>query len=242
MTGQVDVNVNFGQASPSLALHRGGRPFSAGSRDDRPLRNQEARQLPPEAQGSLRHRRVAVRRPRRQHQHHAAHPAEHGRRGDPSRAQPLGGGNRDRRPAGRRAGHRGVELPGRARRVLQVHARPLARTGRCRHPRVRRRRRRDRRRRDQGTARLRRGAHLLAGRRPEDGPRRNDRADGGRVRPRPRQGGADVARCTEGQGRDQALARAGATDHRARTERRRREAASRRCTSRPTRRRCRCWA
>ena len=34
--------------------------------------------------------------------------------------------------AGRRAGHRGVELPGRARRVLQVHARPAARTRRRR--------------------------------------------------------------------------------------------------------------
>ena len=48
----------------------------------------------------------------------------------------------------------------------------LRERGGAEHPRVRRRRRRDRSRGDQGTARLRRGAHLLAGRRPEDGPRR----------------------------------------------------------------------
>ena len=42
------------------------------------------------------------------------------------------------------------------------------------HPGVRRRRRRDRRRRDRGTAGLRRGAHLLARGRPEDGPAGHD--------------------------------------------------------------------
>ena len=67
---------------------------------------------------------VAVRRPRRGDQHHAAHPAGHGRRGDPPRPQPLGRRSRHRRAAGRRAGHRHQHLPGRPRRVLQVHGRP----------------------------------------------------------------------------------------------------------------------
>jgi hypothetical protein len=56
-------------------------------------------------------------------------------------------------------------LPGRPRRVLQVHDRPAARERRREHQGVRRRRRRDRAGRDQGTARLRRDPHLQ----PEDG-------------------------------------------------------------------------
>ena len=78
--------------------------------------------------------------------------------------------------------------------------------------------------RDQGTARLRRRAHLLAGGRSEDGPRGNDRPDGRGVRSRPRQGRSGRAGCPERKGRYEALAFAGAADHRARTQRDRSEA------------------
>ncbi len=145
--------------------------------DDRPVRSQAPRRLPPRAQGALRHRRLAVRRPRRVDQHHAAHPPGHGRGGHPPRPQPLGGRDRHRGAAGRRAGHRDQQLPGRARRVLQVHDRPAQGTRRRAHQGVRRRRRRDRGQRDQGAARLRRGAHLLARGRAEARPAGNDRLD-----------------------------------------------------------------
>jgi methylmalonyl-CoA mutase len=77
----------------------------------------------------------------------------------------VGRGDRQLRAAGRRARHRDLVLPGRARRVLQVHDRPAARARRP-HQGVRRRRRRDRARRDQelhdyGVARI---------FSPEDGP------------------------------------------------------------------------
>ena len=78
----------------------------------------------PHPQGALRHRRAPVRRPRRRDQHHAAHPAGHGRRGDPPRPQPLGRRDRQGGAAGGRAGHRDQLVPGRPRRVLQVHGRP----------------------------------------------------------------------------------------------------------------------
>ncbi len=161
-------------------------PAPARSAHDRPVRSQAPRRLPPRAQGALRHRRLAVRRPRRVDQHHAAHPPGHGRGGHPPRPQPLGGRDRHRGAAGRRAGHRDEQLPGRARRVLQVHDRPAEGTRRREHQGLRRRRRRDRAERDQGTARLRRGAHLLARGRAEDRLAGNDRADCRPKRPGPR--------------------------------------------------------
>jgi hypothetical protein len=52
--------------------------------------------LQAQEQGAFRHRRFAVRRPRRLDQHHAAHPAVDRRRGHPPRPQPLGAGDRQR--------------------------------------------------------------------------------------------------------------------------------------------------
>ena len=174
-----------------------------------------AGRLPPEAQGALRHRGEPVRRPRRRDQHHAAHPAGHGCGGHPPRPQPLGRRGGDRGAAGRRAGHRDQQLPGRPRRVLQVHDRPAARAWRRAHPGVRRRRRRDRAERDRRAAGPRRGAHLQPGRRPAHGPAGDDRRDGDAVRRGP------VAACTEGARRDPRPGRTGtacarAADHRAR--------------------------
>ena len=155
-----------------------------------------AARLQARAQGALRDGREPVRRPRRVDQHHAAHPAGVGLRGDPPRPQPVGRGDRQLRAAGRRAGHRDLVLPGRPRRVLQVHDRPAARARRRPREGVRRRRRRDRAGGDQGTARLRRRAHLLAGRRAEAGPAGHDQRDRRGLRRRSRAGAADLARGT----------------------------------------------
>ena len=69
-------------------------PSPERSRDnagDRPVRRvPNPRRISSDAQGALRHRRLALRRPRRRDQHHAAHPAGHGRGGHPSWAQPIG--------------------------------------------------------------------------------------------------------------------------------------------------------
>ena len=147
-----------------------------------------AARLQAASQGALRHGGEPVRRPRRVDQHHAAHPAGVGLRGDPPRPQPLGRGDRQLRAAGRRARHRDLVVPGRARRVLQVHARPAARARRRPHQGVRRRRRRDRAGRDRGAARLRRHAHLLARGRPAARPAGHDQRDRRGVRRRPRDG------------------------------------------------------
>ncbi len=85
------------------------------------------------------------------------------------------------------------------------------------HQGVRRRRRRDRSGRDQGAARLRRRAHLLAGGRPAARPRRDDQRDRRGVRRRPRArpaAGRDRARHRHARG---AHARACPDDHRARS-------------------------
>ena len=66
------------------------------------------------------------------------------------------GRDRHRRAAGRRAGHRHHLLPGRPRRVLQVHDRPAEAPAAARTSGLRRRRRRDRAGRDPRTAGLRR--------------------------------------------------------------------------------------
>ncbi len=209
------------------AAHRGQTPWprvprinrtQPENRDDRTLsRLQGAGLLPPEAQGALRHRGIAVRRARRSDQHHAAHPAKHGRRGGPPGAQPIGRRGRHRGVAGRRAGHRGQQLPGRARRVLQVHDRAAARARGREHPGVRRRWRRDRAGRDPRAGRRRR-AHLQPRRRAAHGPERDDRRDGDALRRRP--GAAGRRRC-EGDPRTQrsGVARAGAADHGARERR-----------------------
>ena len=65
-------------------------------------------------------------------------------RGDPPRPQPVGRGDRQLRDPGRRARHRDLVVPGRPRRVLQVHAGPPAPARRAAHQGVRRRRRRHR--------------------------------------------------------------------------------------------------
>ena len=100
--------------------------------------------------------------------------------------QPLGRGDRRLRAAGGRAGHRDLVLPGRARRVLQVHARPVTRARRRTHQGVRRRRRRHRACGDPRAARVRRRAHLLARGRPEARVAGHDQRDrrGRRRRPR----------------------------------------------------------
>ena len=156
-----------------------------GPCDDRSIHSPAAR-LQADRQGPLRHRGEPVRRPRRVDQHHAPDPAGDRLRGDPSRPQPLGRGDRQLRDAGRRARHRDLVVPGRPRRVLQVHARPAARARRRPHQGVRRRRRRDRPGGDRGAARLRRHADLLAGGRPEARPAGDDQRDRRRVRRRPR--------------------------------------------------------
>ena len=78
---------------------------------------------------------------------------------------------------------------------------------------------------------------------PEDGqttrPAGNDRIDGRRVRRRSGAARADIARRAERQGSDEALARAGARDHRVGARRSRRRSFANRCTRRPTPRRCR---
>ena len=95
--------------------------------------------------------------------------------------QPLGRGRGARRAAGRRRRDRAVLLPGRPRRILQVHGRHAARARRLAHQRVRRRRRHDHAGRNPRTAGLRRRAHLPPERRHAHGPGRDDR---GRRAPR----------------------------------------------------------
>ena len=145
-------------------------------------------------QAALRDGGEPVRRSRRVDQHHAPHPAGDGLRGDPSRAQPVGRGDRRLCDPGGCAGHRDLVLPGRARRVLQVHARPAARAWRRAHQGLRRRRRRDRARRDPRAARLRRRADLLARGRPEARPAGHDQRDRRCGRRRSGQGAPAVAR------------------------------------------------
>ena len=182
--------------------------------DDRSVRRiQGAGQLPAHAQGALRHRRQPVRRPRRGDQHHAAHPAGHGRRGDPPGAQPLGRRGGDRGAAGRRAGHRRQQLPGRAQRVLHLHGRAAQGPRRRAHPGVRRWRRRDRAGRDPDAGRPRR-AHLQPRGRPAHGPGRHDRRDGDARRPRPDGARAHHAVGHPGPHRGR-MALPGPTDHRA---------------------------
>ena len=176
MKHDVYVNVNPGPARPTAAAPAATQ---RAHRHDRSFRgNQGAGRLPAGAQGAFRHRRQPVRRPRRGHQHHAPHPADHGRRGHPPRPQPLGGRGRDGGAAGRRAGHRRQQLPGRPRRVLQVHGRPAQEPRRCAHPGLRRRRRRHRAGRDPRAAGLRRDTHLQPRGRAAHGPGRHDRRDG----------------------------------------------------------------
>ena len=68
----IDVYVNVNQTDDR----------QRGAAHDRPVRRiQGPRRVPPHAQGALRHGSEPVRRPRRRDQHHAAHPAGHGRRG-----------------------------------------------------------------------------------------------------------------------------------------------------------------
>ena len=106
-------------------------------------------------------------------------------------------------------------LPGRPRRVLQVHGRPAAPARRRAHPGVRRRRRRDRAGGDPRAAGLRRGAHLQPRGRPAHGAAGHDRRDGHALRPRPRRRTRPrPRRASQGHG-EAALARAGAADHRA---------------------------
>jgi methylmalonyl-CoA mutase len=69
--------------------------------------------------------------------------------------------------AGRRARHRHLQLPGRPRRILQIHDRPAAPARRRAHQGVRRRRRRDRAARNRRTACVRRDKIFS----PEDGQR-----------------------------------------------------------------------
>ena len=135
----------------SLPSAFGAPPAERRRSAEREVRDERSKH-PPAArlqagqQGPLRHGGEPVRRPRRVDQHHAAHPAGVRLRGHPPRPQPVGRGDRQLRDPGRRARHRDLVLPGRARRVLQVHARPAARARRRPHQGVRRRRRRDRRR------------------------------------------------------------------------------------------------
>ena len=79
-----------------------------------------------------RHRRVALRRPRRRDQHHAPPAPGAGRRGDPPRPRPLGRGDRRGRGPGGRARRRGVVLPGRPHGVLPLPGRAAARARRGR--------------------------------------------------------------------------------------------------------------
>ena len=120
------------------------------------------------------------------------------------------------RAAGRRAGHRHQLLPGRPRRVLQVHGRPAAPARRRAHPGVRRRRRRDRAGRDPRAARLRRDAHLQPRGRPAHGPGRDDRRDGDALRQGPHRAIAPTSVGSHPGPRRDALARPGAADHGAR--------------------------
>ena len=140
---------------------------------------------------ALRHCRQLVRRPRRGDQHHASHHPGAGRRGDPSRPQPLGGRRGARGAAGRRRRNRAVVLSGRPRRVLQVHGRHAARARRRPRARVWRRRRHHHAGRDQGTAGLRRRAHLSPERRHEARPHRDDRRRDGARRHRCRRAHAE---------------------------------------------------
>ena len=179
----------------------------------------------------------AVRRPRRLDQHHAADPAEPGRRGGAPRAQPLGRRGGRRRDLRGRPGRRDLVVPGRARRVLRVPGRPARRAGRRSRARVRRGRRGDRPGRDRPAARA-RGADLLARGRPAPRSRRDGQHDGGRLRhpsgrpraglvgrpahrrppdpgPRPDDGrGRDAARRGARAGRRRHPAGAGARHHR----------------------------
>ena len=161
-------------ANPPQKLNSPPFPQSRRGRHEHPRQPD-----PPERRRShppaLRHRRLAVRRPRRRHQRDApAHPVA-GRRGHPPRAQPLGRGRGARRAAGRRRRHRAFQLPGRPHRVLQVHGGHAQGARRWPHPRVRRRRRHHHAGGDRRAAGLRRGAHLPPERRHADGPRRDDR-------------------------------------------------------------------
>ncbi len=204
----------------------------AGVRDERLDPSAAGLQAAP--QGALRHRCEPVRRPRRVDQHHAAHPPGERLRGDPPRAQPLGRGDRHLRAAGGCARHRDLVVPGRPRRVLPLHDRPSARARRRPRQGVRRRRRRDRRLRDQGPARLRRDADLLAGGRPEARAAGNDQRNRRGRRRRPREDAADLAGGPAGRRSVPAHARARATHHGAR-KRRSAAAAARRAHRRGTR-------
>jgi methylmalonyl-CoA mutase cobalamin-binding domain/chain len=69
-----------GRSGAGDAAHRVARRTTTtrphrGDRHDRPVRRvQGPGRIPPDPQGALRHRGLAVRRPRRRDQHHAAHP------------------------------------------------------------------------------------------------------------------------------------------------------------------------
>ena len=210
----------------SRSLLRSGRAHTNRARQhDRPVRRIPGPGcLPAEAQGALRHRRIAVRRPRCSDQHHAAHPAGHGRRGDPPGAQPLGRRSRHRGAAGGRAGHCHQQLPGRARRVLQVHDRSAQGTRRRAHQGLRRRRRRHRAGRDRRAPGRRRGAHLQPRRRPAHGAERHDRRDADDERPGPVALRAEDAGSTSGPGQPP---RPGTADHGAGERPRRRQAQGR---------------
>ena len=174
-------SANHGRARTSRSPRPGRSPRRAWSSRRRPK--------------PLRDRGKPVRRTRRIDQHHAPDPPVGGRRGHSPRAQPLGGGDRGRRARRGRPRHRGELVPGRTRRVLQVHGGHAPRTRRVRGPRVRRRRRRDHSRGDARPARARGRPDLLAGGRPGDGAPRHDRrharalrsryAPGRPARPRP---------------------------------------------------------
>ena len=180
------------------------------SATSKPLRLQAGQQ------GPLRHRGEPVRRPRRVDQHHAADPAGDRLRGHPPRPQPRGRGDRHLRAAGGRARHRDLVLPGRARRVLQVHDRPPARARRRPRQGVRRRRRRDRAGGDPRAPRLRGGADLHARGRAAAGAAGDDQRDRRRLRHRPRQGAARRAVGADRRRRARADALARTAHHRPR--------------------------
>ena len=187
---------------------------SEASRDERCEPTPARLQAGP--QGPVRHGREPVRRPRRLDQHHAAHPPGERLRGHPPRPQPRRRGDRAVRDRGGRARHRDLVLPGRARRVLQVHDRPAARARRRPRPGVRRRRRRHRARRDRRAARVRRRAHLLARGRAAPRAAGHDQRMRRGVRRRPGRRAAGLARRPHVRRPLLAHARAGAAHHRAR--------------------------
>ena len=155
--------------------------LSIANRHEHSRQTRRQRTLDRARAAALRDRGEPVRRPRRRDQHHAPADPGAGRRGHPSRPQPRGRGRRARGAAGRRRRDRGVVVPGRPRRILQVHGRHAEAARRRARARVRRRRRHDHAGRDRRAAGLRRRAHLPSERRHAPRPRRDDR---GRRAPR----------------------------------------------------------